>query len=125
MNELLILAVASMVLFLQFGIVFAFGCTFPVLLEKYGETRARTSFVHSILMGVTTGLGNTQFIAFAHLPYYRIVKFTFESHFGNLMFLFMLNNHIHQTCMLTKSGTSILIRSGWRFGCQAVRSPSD
>ena len=62
MNEPLLLAVVSMVNLLQFGVTFAFGATFPFILEKYGQTRARVALVHSILMGITLGFGNERYV---------------------------------------------------------------
>ena len=51
-NELLLVAIVCRVLLLQYGVAFAFGSTLPFLLEKYGQTRARTT-PHSILMGIS------------------------------------------------------------------------
>ena len=61
-NEILLLAAVCMSLLLQYGVVPAFGSTFPFLLEKYGQTRARTSLVHSMMVGLTMGLGNWRYI---------------------------------------------------------------
>ena len=48
-----------LVAFLDMAIMFSFGAMFIHLLDKYGESRASTAIVQSLLLGVGPGFGTS------------------------------------------------------------------
>ena len=60
-NRCLFFGLCFMVVFLEVGTVFQFGAFYVALLDKFQSSRAKTSAVQSILIGVILSLGKEYF----------------------------------------------------------------